>query len=197
MYSSYALYGFWGIVLLLGFCNRFYSLLAKYVHRSAASDHTKSPRSRLASLKLWIGRHISHPALTGHHAAEPLGWCTIPPRLQSTTLFLFLIVNIVLCCASYRAFPRNLYWPETRTQIWRYLSDRTGCLAMANMPLIWVFAVRNNVLLWLTGWSFTTFNQFHRWVSRIATVEAVVHSVGYTVEVFLGSYSVTYRHGGY
>lgn len=57
---------------------------------------------------------------------------------------------------------------------------------MANMPLMWVFAMRNNLLLWLTGWSFTTFNQFHRWIARIATIEAVIHSIGYTVEAFLG-----------
>ncbi|KAH8690570.1 ferric reductase like transmembrane component-domain-containing protein [Talaromyces proteolyticus] len=45
--------------------------------------------------------------------------------------------------------------------------------------------MRNNVLIWLTGWSFSTFNSFHRWVARIATVEAALHGISYTVEGFL------------
>jgi len=77
-------------------------------------------------------------------------------------------------------------WANTRTQLWRYLADRTGVLAIANMTLLWAFAMRNNVLIWLTGWSFATFNQFHRWVARVATIEAILHSIGYTVEAFLG-----------
>lgn len=65
-------------------------------------------------------------------------------------------------------------------QIWTYVTDRTGILAVVNFPLLWVFAGRNDVLLWLTGWSFGTFNMFHRWLARIATVEAIIHSIGYT-----------------
>ena len=45
--------------------------------------------------------------------------------------------------------------------------------------------------MWLTGWSFSTFNVFHRWVARVATIEAIVHSIGYTMFSFLGWYNVT------
>lgn len=38
----------------------------------------------------------------------------------------------------------------------------------------------------LTGWDFGTFNNFHRWIARIATLQAVVHSIGYTVIVWRG-----------
>lgn len=43
-----------------------------------------------------------------------------------------------------------------------------------------MFSGRNNIFLWLTGWSFSTFNIFHRNVARIATIQAIVHSIGYT-----------------
>lgn len=78
-------------------------------------------------------------------------------------------------------------------QAWRYLSDRTGVLSMSNLPLIWAFAMRNDVLIWLTGWSFSTFNVFHRWVARVATIEAIIHSIGYTVFVFLGKF-IAFTH---
>lgn len=59
-------------------------------------------------------------------------------------------------------------------------------LAIANVPIVWLFGIRNNILIWLTGWSFSTFNSFHRWAARVATIEAIIHSIAYTVEAFLG-----------
>lgn len=71
-------------------------------------------------------------------------------------------------------------------QVIRYVSDRTGIISFANFPMIWLFGMRNNLLMWLTGWDFGTYNNFHRWVARIATLQAIVHSVGYTVLVIKG-----------
>lgn len=42
-----------------------------------------------------------------------------------------------------------------------------------------MFSGRNNVFIWLTGWNFSTFNVFHRHIARIATIQAIVHSIGY------------------
>lgn len=41
--------------------------------------------------------------------------------------------------------------PETRMQLGQYVCNRAGTLALANIPIIWVFAARNDPLLWLTG----------------------------------------------
>ena len=43
--------------------------------------------------------------------------------------------------------------------------------------------MRNDVLMWLTGWGFGTYNAFHRWVARVATLQAIVHSLGYTLMI--------------
>jgi hypothetical protein len=63
----------------------------------------------------------------------------------------------------------------------RYISDRTGILAYANLPIIWMFSGRNNIFIWTTGWNFSTFNIFHRNVARVATTQAIVHSIGWSV----------------
>lgn len=42
--------------------------------------------------------------------------------------------------------------------------------------------------MWLTGWDFGTYNNFHRWVARIATAQAIVHSIGYTVLIYIGTF---------
>lgn len=87
-----------------------------------------------------------------------------------------------------------------------YVCNRAGTLALANIPIIWVFAARNDPLLWLTGefargrlgqaftdncagWSYATYSQFHRWSARIATVLAIVHASGYSiVDTWQGRY---------
>jgi len=72
-------------------------------------------------------------------------------------------------------------WFEKSDQLLRYVADRTGIIATANLILVWVFAVRNNAFIWLTGWDYATYNNFHRWIARIATGEAIVHSIAYTI----------------
>lgn len=44
--------------------------------------------------------------------------------------------------------------------------------------------MRNNMVMWATGWGFGTYNAFHRWVARVATFQAVVHSIGYTIMIW-------------
>lgn len=50
--------------------------------------------------------------------------------------------------------------------------------------MVWVFAARNDPFMWLTGWSFATYNRFHRWVARISVVHAIIHSMAWTVYEF-------------
>lgn len=66
----------------------------------------------------------------------------------------------------------------------RYAADRTGVLSFANLPLVWLFAGRNNIFIWATGWSFGTFNLFHRHVAWIATLQAVAHTLIYLVIMY-------------
>lgn len=87
---------------------------------------------------------------------------------------------------------RSSSWTNNSDQIWTYVSDRTGILAVANLPILWLFAGRNDVFLWLTGWNFGTFNMFHRWVARVSTVEAIVHSIAYTYIYAKGTFTCPY-----
>lgn len=72
-------------------------------------------------------------------------------------------------------------WSDVTNQILRYSADRTSIMSFANFPLLFLFGGRSSILIWATGWSFTTVNIFHRHVARIATLQAVAHSVLYLV----------------
>lgn len=197
---SFGLFVFWALVIAVGLS---YRMLARWDARPAACpkrggwiplDHCdedveefgSSPKStsRTSLPRQWIKRHITVPATFGQKSSQSFGWYTVPPRVQSLTLAAFVVMNVVFCCHGYWVFEGNLYWPDTRTQWLRYVADRTGIISFANFPLIWLFGMRNNLLMWLTGWDFGTYNNFHRWVARVATVQAIVHSVAYTVQVF-------------
>jgi hypothetical protein len=83
-------------------------------------------------------------------------------------------------------FEENIYWPgDEPAQISRYIADRSGILAFAQIPLLIAFAGRNNVLIWLTGWSYDTFNVWHKWVARVCLLHTFIHSVAWSVIAFM------------
>ena len=187
---SMTMYYFWAIVVSIGLCTRLVSLIRGIQRQewlpvpeseSNLERHSDINDYGIFSLPyVFLKRYIFIPATFGYRCSQSVQWCTIPPRIQSITIASFVLLNIVLCSISYEVFEDNIFWPNVSTQMWRYISDRTGIISLANFPIIWLFGTRNNTLMWLTGWGFGAYNNFHRWVARVATVQAVVHSIGYT-----------------
>ncbi|KAF6822849.1 ferric-chelate reductase [Colletotrichum plurivorum] len=184
-YSRHYAYGFyvivfWAIVVAIGLASRLASAIASLQRQEIDSEKRPGIFSWSA---LWLKRYVTVPATFGYRCSQNLGWCTIPPRVQSLTIFAFVAVNVWYCVYGYYILPGHMYWPLVYKQTWRYVSDRTGIISFANFPIIWLFGMRNNLLMWATGWDFGTYNSFHRWVARVATVQAVIHTVGYIVLV--------------
>ncbi|SPJ75336.1 related to ferric reductase Fre2p [Fusarium torulosum] len=185
-YTYHDLYGramivFWVVVIAIGILNHAISQIANL---QVVRNHSSKSGGRLWNLYSSAISRLTVPATFGNRCAQKVGWGTIPPRLQSLTLFAFLVLNIILSIHGYKIVPVNMYFPSTEKQILRYVSDRTGVISFANFPLIWLFGMRNNILMWLTGWDFGTYNNFHRWVARISTAQAIIHSIGYTLLIF-------------
>jgi len=130
----------------------------------------------------YIKRHFLLPATFGTAHIRRRFFLSIPLRSQTILISLYLMINLIFMCVDYDVFEANLYWPgQENVQLSRYLADRSGILAFAQIPLLIAFAGRNNILIWLTGWSFSTFNVFHKWVARVCLIHTFVHSVTYTV----------------
>ncbi|KAM3455216.1 hypothetical protein NHJ6243_008622 [Beauveria neobassiana] len=182
---EYATLLFWVVVVAFGAAYRLFKAIAYIL---SPKIPLTSGNGVYGSATRWLQRKVILPATFGHRCAQSIWWCTIPPRVQTLTIAAFAAINIVFCVHGYRLTAVNLYFPTIEKQILRYVSDRTGIISYANFPAIWLFGMRNNVALWLTGWDFGTYNNFHRWVARIATVQAVVHSVGYTILVLQGGW---------
>lgn len=132
-------------------------------------------------------KHVSLPALWGYKHCQPSGgWlggfismCT-PTRAQSLAVAGYLIMSFIFCFTQLNLFTPNYYFKTKGDQLARYLADRTGIMSMTQIPIVFLFGGRNNFFMWLTGWSFDTFNIFHRYSSRVMVVYAVIHSITYS-----------------
>lgn len=61
------------------------------------------------------------------------------------------------------------------------IATRTGIVTLYLVPLLVLFAGRNNFMQWLTGWKFSTYMMYHRWISRVCLALVFIHGVTYTV----------------
>ncbi|KAF2422406.1 hypothetical protein EJ08DRAFT_701698 [Tothia fuscella] len=117
--------------------------------------------------------------LYGHKHRVPLfGAGTMPTRGQSLFFAYIVIINLVLMCLPLRTLQPNARIPGEARQALQIIGDRAGVLAAANLVPLLLTSARNNVLLWLTNWSHSTYLLLHRWLGYIVIIQTVVHSVG-------------------
>lgn len=121
------------------------------------------------------------PSLVGsyHVRALPLALGNAPTIGETWYIVLFIVLNIALTASGHKSFqnPSNAWFPDTWQEIMAYVSNRTGVLAFVLAPLVILFSGRNNVLLWLTNWSHSTYMLLHRWVARVFTLQVILHSI--------------------
>lgn len=142
----------------------------------------------LSSSTIWtkLQQHVFLPALFNSRRLAPLpgniGY--VPSRSLSIFIGIYIVLNVILSSISFRNFWPNTWFASTQFEMCEYVGNRTGTLSLVNISIAILFAGRNNILIALTGWSQTTFLTFHRWAARVATVQAVVHSIVYTLAYF-------------
>ncbi|KAI2607205.1 ferric reductase like transmembrane component-domain-containing protein [Hypoxylon fragiforme] len=144
--------------------------------------------------KTWQSRFNAYfidPPMFGHKHREPFrNLALVPTRGQALLISYFVLINVVLSCVDYRLIMPNLYYGAKKDQLLVYIGNRQGVLSFANIPLLVLYAGRNNILLWITNWSHSTFLLLHRWIALICTVEACLHSAVYLqIYVALGQHS--------
>ncbi|KAL5362004.1 hypothetical protein BJX96DRAFT_166324 [Aspergillus floccosus] len=173
---GYAGYAFWVGIIAIGMLHR----LIQHILESRPQWGSRCCPRFCKYIYRCVQTHILVPSPIPSRGRQ-FFWWTFPTRAEALIVLLFWILSITFCAVDYRVFSGNIYWPDTSDQILRYVADRTGILSFANFPLIWLFAGRNNVFLWATGWSFATFNIFHRHIAWIATIQGLVHTALYLV----------------
>ncbi|KAL1297967.1 hypothetical protein AAFC00_006475 [Neodothiora populina] len=190
---GYALYGFWGGIVLLGALHQLWQLW----HLRTCTPETSNTNERgtialrrypafIETLRHWSRTHLQTPPAFGKHHARLLYWCTIPTRLESVVILAYWIITIILVGTDYVFYSNDIqptggdYATTLGRQRWGTFANRCAVLALSNLPILWLFAGRNNILLWVTGWEFQTFNIFHRHVARVTILLIIGHAASYT-----------------
>ncbi|KAI0188322.1 ferric-chelate reductase [Xylaria flabelliformis] len=104
----------------------------------------------------------------------------VPTVGQSFYIAVVAILNVLFLVVGYKtSWPKQEFqWYENRYQeLLAYFMWRTGVLAFCNMPVLFLFSSRNNILLWLTNWSHSTYMLLHRWIARLVLFQALLHSI--------------------
>lgn len=87
---------FWVVVAAVGVVNR---ALMKWETCKPRAFRTQKRRD------VWFKRNIVAPATFGRRCVQDFGgWGTLPPRAQTLTLMLFVLINIVCVVYGYRFF---------------------------------------------------------------------------------------------
>ncbi|KAJ6783149.1 hypothetical protein PWT90_01447 [Aphanocladium album] len=126
-----------------------------------------------------VNAYLIDPPLVGSKHSTPVwGLGIMPTRGQALFILYLWVVNVVLSIVGYDT-ELGTWYLTTKDTVIRNLANRLGVLSYANVPLVILYAGRNNFLLWLTNWSHSTFLLLHRWMAFICMLHAVLHSLTY------------------
>ncbi|TQW00988.1 ferric-chelate reductase [Cordyceps javanica] len=170
----WSMYGFWGLIILVGVCNRLWVLASGLGKRTPTERQTEKLKTSRKVSK-WLNIHLLQAPTRSHHHHEPWGWWTLSLRIHTIVIALYILLHILVVATRYRVVDENDFFKSRRTQTLRWIADRLGTLMSASMPFIFLFGARSSPLPIITGWSYRTFSNFHRWVAIVMLVESVCH----------------------
>ncbi|ODQ48227.1 hypothetical protein PICMEDRAFT_31729 [Pichia membranifaciens NRRL Y-2026] len=108
---------------------------------------------------------------------------TMPVRMHALVIIGYLILNVVFCCVNYEIAYPNTVFTCRRGQMLVSIADRTGIIGTVQLPIVFLFSLRNNLFSNITGMSYRTFQMFHKWTSRVVFVLLVLHCAFYLLFV--------------
>ncbi|KAK9236986.1 ferric reductase NAD binding domain-containing protein [Lipomyces kononenkoae] len=172
-YYGNVLNAYWGFVMLLAFGRLI--TLKLYSRKGSRQVTIVSKFRKCITLPATWGRKHIEPQKLGSFQVN-----VIPTRWQSIVIFIFTALNITLLFVDMWTVPNNTIYYTDALMRARNIGDRAALLGMALFPLLFLFGGRNNVLMFFTGWSFETFNVFHRWIGRMMFINFAMHGWFFT-----------------
>ena len=126
-----------------------------------------------------IKPYLVYPSTIGTYYVRPLPWLLgNPPTVgQALYISMFFTLNLILSSVNYSRSQPMPWGFGPREETLAYIGYRTGHISYALLPLLILFSSRNNFLLWITNWSYSTYILLHRWVARIFATQAIIHSI--------------------
>ncbi|KAL1963552.1 hypothetical protein VTN77DRAFT_7997 [Rasamsonia byssochlamydoides] len=173
-----------GFVAAVVFCGRLVQMSNAYLRHISclAASRRRQLFWSVEGSSLWprIKKHLIYAPLgkKRHNREIQLSIATnmgtVPSRFHTILIGLYIVSQIAYCgLLDYAVNEKPALIAELR--------GRTGTLAVLNMVPLFILAGRNNPLISLLHVSFDTYNLFHRWLGRIVVVEAITHTVAWSI----------------
>ncbi|GAV56075.1 hypothetical protein ZYGR_0AZ02470 [Zygosaccharomyces rouxii] len=179
------LMGYWAFLILVSSIEHLGSKIFPHT-----SMKMKQRISQLAPVR-WFRRLVTMPALfNGKHTERNFIGGIVPTRFESLVIFIYFVFVILSESVNINYYDRFTWYTDKKTQIARYVGDRSAVITCFIIIPAFLFAGRNNFLLWLTGWKMSTFYAFHKWLARMAIFSAFVHTIT-MFEVMKWSHSIS------
>ncbi|GMM56350.1 ferric/cupric-chelate reductase [Maudiozyma humilis] len=101
---------------------------------------------------------------------------TFPTRIDAIVVTLFVILTIVSACVCYDISLPHPNFNDQWSLTVRLINYRVDIMAMSLLPVIYIFGIRNNPFVTVTGLSLGSFNFYHRWAAYVCSILVLVHS---------------------
>lgn len=146
--------------------------------------------------------YVGIPALFNGRAANPVPFVrwVLPRRMITLVIFGYWAIVLIFLSVDYH-IQLSPYGSYSQSQlVTSAIGLRSGYLAIYLLPIVFVTAGRNNVLIYLTGWSFEIWNHFHRNLARLVVLLIIVHAIAYSImvkNVYMTSLSAVWSEPAY
>lgn len=123
--------------------------------------------------------YLVWPSTIGRYQVRPLPYMlgNAPTIGQGLYIAVFFLINVILCAVEYKPRQPSAWYATEWREVIAYIFYRFGAFSFALFPVVILFSSRNNVLLWLTNWSHSTYLLLHRWIGRLFALYAILHSI--------------------
>lgn len=171
-YFAWTIVGYWGFIILGAIATNAIRVLYPNSYNLFGAGKTA-----------WLRKYITLPALIGNNHHSPYRLfrhisIRAPTRGQSFVILGFVALNIASIVSFIEVEGDSpLAFTDTMDRKLHYLANRTGIISIGHVPILVLFACRNNPFQRLTGWPYDTFMLYHRWCARFMGTHAIIHTV--------------------
>ena len=137
-----------------------------------------------------------YPAILRNRRRVPLPFSIgyAPTYGEAIYIAILLSANVLAAAIGFKTYqPTTNYAQGSLWELAVYFGNRCGLLSLTNFMILALMAGRNNILLYITNWSHSTYLLLHRWVAYCCILEAVLHSLVWLCRATIANHNFAER----
>lgn len=175
-YYGTGMLAYWVLIIILGALANWTKLLFPGLMRDLNGRFS-----------IWVRKYITLPAVRGKKTNSTsfagIFQMLTPSRYESLVVGIFIVLVVVLIAVDVNPPVDDPIFPLRSVGTLRFVAGRCAVSAGMIVPLLIIFALRNNMLIWFTHWNYGTFLMFHRWIGRVVFCLVAIHAITFSLSM--------------